>query len=328
MEKIRKIQDSEIYFLEVNDDEHAFMNKYFSDDVHIISEQLSEDELIEQCKDARIISCFLYTRITERVLKELPKLELIVTRTAGYDHIDIESCNKHGVTVARVPDYGAHVIAEFTIGMILAAVRHIPKGEKQTQKLHFDWHGLRGMALRGKTLGIIGGGKIGVYVARIASLGFAMNVLVHDPNEDDTIAHKNHFTYVTENKLFMESDIISLHCPLVTKTCHIINIESIKQMKDGVVLVNTARGGLIDTHALVGALKSGKVRTVALDVLEQEKNTAHNEEIMTIENAIITPHIAFYADDSVKRMYDETCVTINHFLNGERMPHKIVISDK
>ena len=313
---------TKITFLEVEATDVGRIREDFPD-ATIVEDVLLTDKLIEECRDAEIICCFLYSKFTNEVLAKLPKLKLIVTRTAGYDHIDLKTCAERGITVCNVPDYGAHVIAEHTFALLLSAVRHVVEGEQETEKLHFDWHGLRGMALRGKTLGLIGTGHIGAQVARIASMGFLMRVLATDPYPNQAAALENHFTYVSKEQVLAESDVISLHCPLLKSTKHIVDADAIKQMKDGVVILNTARGGLVDTNALLNGLKSKKISTVALDVLECEQDINCNREIMTIENALITPHIAFYADDSVKRMYDEAIATIKRWQGGDKLVHQI-----
>ena len=312
-----------IYFLEVEHEDESKVRAHFPNAV-IINEQLDAEQLALRCADATIICCFLYSKFDAATLDKLPNLKLLVTRTAGYDHIDISACGERGVVVCRVPDYGAHVIAEHAFAILLAAVRHVVAGEEQTQNLHFDWHGLRGMALRGKTLGLIGTGKIGAQVARIASLGFLMRVIAYDPFPNHDLALENHFTFVdSKEKLLAQSDVVSLHCPLLDSTKHIIDAAALAQMKTGAVLINTARGGLIETMALVAALRNHKLQVAALDVLECEQDEVCNREIMTMPNALITPHIAFYADDSVTRMYAESCATITRWLHGDKLIHSV-----
>jgi D-lactate dehydrogenase len=179
------------------------------------------------------------------------------------------------------------------------------------------------MALKGKTMGIIGTGRIGQNVARIASLGFLMDVIAHDPYPDEDAARQNHFKYAGLDQVWEKSDIISLHCPLLPETRHLISDNSLAKMKDGVVLINTSRGQVIETKALVRALKSGKVAHAFLDVLEHEKNISENEELVKLKGTVTTPHIAFYADDSMHKMYAESFAAIKRFLDGEELVHEV-----
>jgi len=180
------------------------------------------------------------------------------------------------------------------------------------------------VALKGKTLGLIGTGKIGKNVARIASLGFLMDVIAYDIDQDTDAARENHFTYVDKiDEVFVKSDIISLHVPFLPSTKHLINKETITKMRDGVILINTARGGIIETKSLISAMKSGKIAHAALDVLEHEKNIAENSELVHLPNVVVTPHIAFYADDSMRKMYSESILSIERFVKHEELIHRV-----
>ena len=194
----------------------------------------------------------------------------------------------------------------------------------QTENANFDFHGLRGMALKCKKIGIIGTGKIGKNVARIASMGFLMEVLAFDKYPDNEAALSSHFRYVDSlETIWKECDIISLHVPAFPETLHMINKNSISQMKKGVVIVNTARGKLINTTDLIDGILSEKISYAALDVLEHEKNIEKNKKLLSLPQVIVTPHIAFYADDSMRKMYDEALMTIDRFEKGEKLPHKV-----
>ncbi|OGJ49210.1 hypothetical protein A2335_05015 [Candidatus Peregrinibacteria bacterium RIFOXYB2_FULL_32_7] len=312
-----------LVFLEVEPEDIAKIQKIFPK-AQIISKPLNENEIIKKCHNAEILCVFIYSQITKKVIKNLPNLKLIVTRSVGYDHIDLNAAKEKGIKICNVPDYGSHVIAEHVFALLLCGLRHISEGDDRVEKNHkFDFHGLRGMALKAKTLGLIGTGKIGKNVARIASLGFLMNVIAYDPYPDEDAARENHFQYVSLDKLLQKSDIISLHCPLLPNTKHIINKKSIEKMKNGIVIVNTSRGEIIETKALLTGLKSKKISHVFLDVLEHEKNLAENKEIINFPEVIVTPHIAFYADDSMKKMYEEAFSSIKKFLKGEKLMHQV-----
>lgn len=311
-----------IVFLEVEPEDTKTVRAVFSK-AAIESEVLSEDEIIKKHKNAKVLCVFIYTKISRKIIENLPNLKFIMTRSVGYDHIDLAAANEKNIPVCNVPDYGSHVIAEHVFALLLSSIRCVKEGDDRMEQCFFDFHGLRGIALKGKKLGIIGTGKIGRNVARIASLGFLMEVIAYDPHSDEEAARENHFHYVDLEKIWKESDFITLHVPLLKNTKHIINKQTIAKMKDGVVLVNTARGGLIDTKSLVAGIKSNKISHAALDVLEHEKNIADNEELIHLPRVITTPHIAFYADDSMRRMYDEAICSIQRFLNGEELVHLV-----
>lgn len=276
--------------------------------------------LIDACKDAEIVSCFIHTEFTKDVLSKLPALKLLCTRSVGFDHIDFEECSQRGITVCNVPDYGSHVIAEHVFALLLSTLRHIPEADKKVESGIFDYHGLRGIALRDKTIGIVGTGKIGRAVAQIAH-GFGMKILAVDQCRTLEIIEKFGVRYVEMQELLRLSDIITLHIPESKDTAHIINAAALGVMKEGVVLVNTARGGLIDSKALLHALSSGKVGYALLDVLEHETNFEGNRELVSHPRVVATPHIAFYADDSMKNMYADSFHAIHEYLDGKHPQH-------
>ncbi|MCK5080689.1 MAG: hypothetical protein KAQ63_00865 [Candidatus Moranbacteria bacterium] len=313
-----------ITFLEVEDEDKNKVQKVFSK-AKILSGVLPEDEIIEKCQDTEILCVFIYSQISQKVIKSLPKLKLIVTRSVGYDHIDLKAAKEKGLIICNVPDYGSHVIAEHVFALLLSGIRRISEGEERVEKEHkFEFQGLRGIALKGKTLGIIGMGKIGRNVARMASLGFLMDVVAYDPFPDEDLARENHFEYVKQDEIWQKSDIISLHCPLLPETHHLVSNKVIDKMKKGVVIINTSRGGVVKTPDLVKGLKSEKIAYAVLDVLEHEKNINDNKELLEMSNVIITPHVAFYADDSMNRMYEEALSSIERFLKDEKLVHQVI----
>lgn len=304
-----------IFFLEVEPEDKALIYKKFPK-ARIISKTLSEKEIIKQCYSAEILCIFIYSQISKKVIEALTDLKLIVTRSVGYDHINLKAAKEKNIIVCNVPDYGSHVIAEHVFALLLSGLRHVEEGDNRVEHYKkFDFSGLRGMALKEKTLGIIGTGKIGKNVARIGSLGFQMNVIASDPYPDKKAAKENDFKYVTMNNLLKKSDIISLHCPSLPTTRHLINRKTISAMKNGVVIVNTSRGDIIKTADLIKAIKSKKIAYAFLDVMEHENNLKSNTELIDFPNVITTPHIAFYADDSMKKMYAESFKIIKEFLN-------------
>ncbi len=312
-----------IYFLDVFDEDREMVLKRFPE-ASVFSRALSEEELIETCKEAEILCIFARSKLTANVINSLPNLKMIVTRSVGYDHIDLEAANKKNIIVANVPDYGSYVISEFVFALLLSGLRHIGEGDERVEKEEFSPIGLKGFALKGKTIGIIGTGRIGRNVARIASMGFLMNVLAYDPYPDKEAAEENHFSYVDLETIWKEADIITLHCPLLPSTKHLINEKNLSVMKNGVIIVNTSRGGIIKTEALVSALKSKKVSHAFLDVLEHEDNIAKDKELIEIPNVITTPHIAFYADDSMQKMYESAFLSIDAHIKGEEIKNRVV----
>jgi D-lactate dehydrogenase len=315
--------EQKIYFLEVMPEDEDFIHKNLPHAI-VIKETFSEEEIIERCKDAEILCVFVHSKISKKVINSLYSLKMIVTRSVGYDHIDLCAAKEKGVIVCNVPDYGSYVISEFVFALLLSGLRHIGEGDERVEKKEdFSFSGLRGVALKGKTLGIIGTGKIGRNVARIASLGFLMNVLAYDTYPNEEMAEEMHFRYESLQAIWERSDIITLHCPLLEETKHLVNKESLSKMKDGVIIVNTSRGGIIDTKALVDAIKSEKVSYAFLDVLEHEDNIANDRELINLPRVITTPHVAFYADDSMQKMYEATFLTIFEYLSKGKITNKV-----
>lgn len=312
-----------IFFLEVDPEDKLLISKKIPE-AKIIFKTLSEKEIIKQCKEAEVLCIFIYSRITRKVIESLPNLKLIITRSVGYDHIDLKTAKEKNIIVCNIPDYGSHVIAEHVFALLLSGLRHIEEGDNRVERYKkFYSSGLRGMALKGKTLGVVGTGKIGKNVARIASLGFLMNVIASDPYPDENAAMENHFQYANFQNLLKKSDIISLHCPSLASTKHLINKKSISLMKDGVVIVNTSRGDVIKTEDLIKAIKLKKISYAFLDVLEHENNIKSNKDLINLPNVITTPHIAFYADDSMGKMYSESFAVIQEFLAKKEIRNQV-----
>lgn len=308
-----------IVFLEVDKEDRTLVHEHFRD-AEIIDGVLEGDALADACLGADVVSCFINSRFSKDVLKRLPALKLLCTRSVGFDHIDLNACKERNITVCNVPDYGSYVIAEHVFALLLSTLRHISEGDKRVESGTFDYSGLRGMAIRGKTLGIIGTGKIGRAVASIAH-GFGMNIIAVDECRTLELVAKFGVRYVTLDLLLQESDIVTLHVPHTPETEHMLDTKAFSTMKDGVVLVNTARGALIDSKALLAALKSGKVRHALLDVLEHEQNFQENKELITHPHVVTTPHIAFYADDSMRNMYLDCFQSIESWLAGKIPGH-------
>lgn len=279
-------------------------------------------------KDADIIVVFIFSKITKAVLEKLPKLRCITTMSTGYDHIDISEATQRKISVCTVPFYGQNTVAEHAFGLLLSLNRHIVQAVSQTRKHEFDYRGLRGRDLQGKTLGVVGTGHIGQFMIRYAK-AFGMKVIAFDAYKNEKLAKKESFKYVSLQTLCKQSDFISLHLPLLAQTKHIIGEKEFLLMKPEAFLINTARGGLIDTDALIRALDEKRLAGCALDVLEYEcdqqqktfsfvkhpdttrlKVCVENHELMNRENVIITPHLGFYTDEALQRILDTTIENI------------------
>jgi len=286
--------------------------------------------------DAEIVSVFIYSKVDQETLALLPRLKAVTTRSMGYDHVDLAACAARGIAVSRVPAYGERTVAEHAFALVLALSRKIFLAYERTEKGVFDYHGLQGFDLYKKTIGIVGGGKIGMNVARVAR-GFDMNVLVSDPFPKEDLARSIGFTYMPLEALLAQSDVVSLHAPYSTETHHLMNTERFAMMKRGAILVNTARGALIDTQALLKALQDGVVSGAGLDVIEEECFVREESELMGKEfpkkcdlgavvgnhmliarnDVIITPHIAFNSREAVERILATTVENIAGFIAGE-----------
>lgn len=312
---------SKIVFFDVENADRALVLKKFPD-ASFLDAEASPEKITRECRDAQVISIFVTTPFPRAVIERLPALKLLCTRSVGYDHIDVDACREKGVVVCNVPDYGSHVIAEHVFALLLSTLRHVHEAETRVQGGAFDYHGLRGMALRGKTMGIVGTGKIGRRAAEIAH-GFGMNILAADQCRTVELETNLCVRYVHLDDLLSQSDIITLHVPDLPETHHMIDEQAFARMKNGAILVNTARGALIDSRAMLSALKKGKLAYALLDVLEHEQNFQENEELIKHPNVVATPHIAFYADDSMRSMYRDCFDSIDQWKRGETPVHVI-----
>lgn len=296
-------------------------------DLFFSNDELNE-KTIEIVKDFDIVSVFIYSKVNRNILSKFNNLKAIVTRSTGFDHIDMKEALKKEINVLNVPSYGENTVAEHTFALILALSRKRHKSYERTIRGDFSIDGLRGFDLKGKTLGIIGMGNIGRHVARMAK-GFEMNVLAYDIKKDEKLEKKLNFKYVELKDLLKNSDIVTLHCPYNKHTHHLINKKTIRLMKKEAYIINTARGGNLDTEALVQALAKKNLGGAALDVLEEEslikeeiqllsknfskgnlKNLVENHLLLTFNNVIITPHNAFNSQEALQRILDTTLENI------------------
>ncbi len=261
----------------------------------------------------KVISIKSQSSVDGFVLKQLPKLKLIVTRTVGLDHIDLEACKKRGVVVRNIVDYGAYNIAEHALALLLTGARNVVSSFTEVKKGIFSYKSHLGTTLAGKTIGVIGTGKIGLELIKRLK-AFEMNIVAFDVILNQKAAKEIGFKYVSLSFLLKTADFISLHIPLLKTTHHFIGHKEIELMKKGVILVNTSRGEIIDTEALIKNIN--KFKAVCLDVLEDENKFSKRHQLLKFNNIILTPHIAFYSDDSVKKIAEETEKIIKNFKNS------------
>ena len=292
--------------------------------------------------DADVVSTFIHSTLDRPTLERLPKLKFIATRSTGFDHIDLAFCRERGIPVANVPSYGENTVAEHTFALILALSRNIHKAFVHTLARDIPFQALRGFDLAGKTLGVVGAGRIGLHAIKIAK-GFGMQVVAYDLRRESLLAEVLNFRYVSLDELLAASDIISLHCPYTPRTHHLLNLENIRKVKRGALLVNTARGGLVDPAALTQALDEGILAGAALDVLEGEELLKDerqileqplaqdklrmlllNHSLLNRDNVVITTHIAFNSREAVERILSTTVENIRAFLAGS--PQNVVSS--
>ena len=305
------------------------MSDYVTD-ITCIPTALTPDSIPVDC-DADVISVFVNSKINRAVIDSYKNLRCIATRSTGFDHIDREVCKERSIVVSTVPLYGEHTVAEYAFALLLSFSRKIALGRERMRGGRISHDGLRGFDLYDRTLGIIGTGNIGIHVAQIAR-GFGMNVYAYDVVQNTKAANEIGFTYITLNELLAQSDVVSLHVPHIPPTHHLISRDSLALMKQGAVLVNTSRGGVVDTCALVDALSSGHIRGAVLDVFEGEELFATDttiartastsklrhavETLMEMPTVILTPHNAFNTDEALSRILDTTAQNIVDFLNG------------
>jgi D-lactate dehydrogenase len=327
-----------IIFFEVPQKEQLLFTQAFSgSDVFFYEEKLSEEN-VNLAKEAEIISVFINSEISQKIIDAMPNLKFIATRSTGFDHIDCDYAKTKGITVSNVPAYGSYTVAEFSFGLLLNLSRKINQANNHLREgADFNIFSLEGFDLRGKTIGVIGTGKIGKNSVRIAK-GFSMNVLAYDLHPDMTFAQENNFEYKTLPEVLAQADVITLHAPYTKENHHMINKENIALMKRGIYLINTARGELVDTDALIEGLKNGIIAGAGLDVLEGERELKEEIEILSspqkaervkdyktlledralidMPNVIITPHVAFYSKEAEGEIIKDTIDNIQGFISG------------
>ena len=282
------------------------------------------------------VCAFVNDDLGRPVLADLAALgtRLVALRSAGFNNVDLSAAADLGLTVTHVPDYSPYAVAEFTIALALALNRHLSRAYAHVREGNFSLQGLLGFDLHGKTAGIVGTGKIGGIVAETLLSGFGCRVLAHDLFPSDRLAGQG-VEYVGLWDLLRESDLVSLHCPLTPETHHLIDRRSIAEMKPGVMLINTSRGGLIDTNAVIDGLKSGRIGHLGLDVYEEEARYFYEDyssrlidddalsRLLTFPNVVVTSHQGFFTREALEQIARTTLANISDFAEGRRPPNEV-----
>lgn len=330
-----------IIFYDSKEYERSFFESKLYDKYNLFfneNELTPESNLSYIEENCRIISVFTSSRLTKETIDKFNNLKLILTRSVGYSHIDTDYCNSKNIIVANTPHYGDYTVAEFSFGLLLNLLRRICYGIQELKEGDM-YPETFGTELFNKTIGIIGTGAIGSKAVKIAK-GFSMNVICHDTNKNTEIEKEYGIKYVDIDTLCKLSDIITLHAPLNPGTYHIIDKDRLSLMQENAVIVNTARGELIDTEALYNALIEKKIKGAALDVLEFEETIQNkrpgenlnlknlrisliNNKLLNLDNVIATPHIAYDTKEAAERILKTTLKNLTEFENGNTITNKI-----
>lgn len=324
-----------IAFFETNASDQEYLSLALTGhELFFFAEPLTEKNA-SQAGIYEIVSVFISSTINRAVIEQMKSVRLIATRSTGFDHIDIALCQEKNIAVSNVPHYGENTVAEHTFALILALSRNVHKSYARGQKGDFSIDGLIGFDLKDKTLGVIGTGRIGLHVIRIAK-GFGMHVIASDVYHDVFLSEILHYTYAPLDEVLLQSDIVTLHVPYNEHTHHLINRKNIKNIKRGGLLINTARGGIVDNEALIAALDDGTLSGAGLDVLEgeeyikeenqclqencgptQARQIEQNRDLLDRDNVVFTPHIGFYSGEALRRILDTTIQNIARFALGK-----------
>ena len=307
-------------------------NEVFKFDLNFLDFHLNHEtaSLAEGCE---VVCAFVNDDLSRGTLQKLGKLgvRLVALRCAGFNNVDLCAASEFGIKVVRVPSYSPNAIAEHTLGLILSLNRKIHRAYNRTREGNFSLDGLMGFDLKDKTVGIVGLGKIGIIAARaLKTLG--CKILVYDPYLKEA---SDEYEVASFNKLLNESDIISLHCPLTPETHHLIDKEAISKMKESVMLINTSRGAVIDTKAVIEGLKSGRIGYLGIDVYEEEGDLFFEDlsdkvikddtlaRLQTFPNVLITAHQAFFTQEALRDITVTTLGNIRDFANDIELKNQV-----
>lgn len=302
--------------------------------VGIFEEEVQD--ALDKAKEYDVLSVFIYSQIDEKVLCQLPKLIMVACRSTGIDHVDKAGCDKRKIKVLNVPEYGSRTVAEYAFALLLAVAKKITVAHQSVEEGEFTPEGLTGVDLYKKTIGVVGVGKIGQNVVHLAR-GFGMHVLGVEKRMDQAMAKKIGFKPVDLETCLKESDFVTLHVPSIAETYHLINKKNINLMREGSILINTCRGPVVESAALVWALNKGILRGVGLDVIEEEQRVESIsilsdpkmrkndlQEVLSFhmlrdrDDVVITPHNAFNTREAIERIVATTVENINGFLDKNK----------
>lgn len=287
-------------------------------------------ETVALAQGHEVVCAFVNDQLTRPVLEALKQhgVKLIALRCAGFNNVDLKAAKELGLPVVRVPEYSPYAVAEHAVALLLTLNRKIHKAHNRVREGNFALDGLVGFDLKGKTVGIVGTGKIGRVFVQIMK-GFGCRLLAHDVREDEALVKETGVEYVAMERVFAESDVISLHVPLMPQTYHLVNEAALTLMKRGVVLINTSRGALVDASALIKALKQGRIGAAGLDVYEEEAGVFFQDlsghvlqddvlaRLMTFPNVIITSHQAFLTKEALGNIAETTLGNVRGFVEGK-----------
>lgn len=310
-------------------------NKAFNYEIDFRDYKLNENTAMT-AQGFDVVCVFVNDVVNEAVIKTLADcgVKLIALRCAGFNNVDLKAAAAAGIKVVRVPAYSPYAVAEHGVALLMSLTRHIPQAYLRTKTANFNIEGLTGRDLFGLTAGILGTGKIGRIMADIL-MGFGMKIIAYDPFPNTKWAQEKNIEYVDLEEIFKRSDVLSLHCPLTEETKHIVNHDRMKMMKHDAVIINTGRGALIDSKALVHALKHGHIGGIGMDVYEEESKYFFSDwstdimtddtlaRLLTFPNVIITGHQAFLTTNALKNLADTTLENIKAFSSGNELVNEV-----
>lgn len=304
-------------------------------ELEFVEFKLSE-KTVSLAKGYQAVCAFVNDIINDKVIEILSEnnIELIAMRCAGYNNVSLKKAAEKNIPIVRVPEYSPYAVGEHAIALMMSLNRHTNRAYARVRENNFSLNGLIGFDMNGKTVSIIGTGRIGLVTAKILK-GFGCTVLAYDVFKNEKAAAEIGFTYVELDELYAKSDIISLHVPLMKETYHLIDEKSIAKMKDGIMIINTSRGPLINTQALIEGLKSGKIKAAGLDVYEEEEKyffeDLSNEvllddqlaRLLSFNNVLVTSHQAFFTEEALKNITETTLKNILAFVQKETLSNQI-----
>ena len=310
-------------------------NKSFNYEIDFRDYKLNENTALT-ARGYDVVCVFVNDVVNAEVIKTLADcgVKLIALRCAGFNNVDLKAAASAGIKVVRVPAYSPYAVAEHGVALLMSLTRHIPQAYLRTKTANFNIEGLTGRDLFGLTAGILGTGKIGRIMADIL-MGFGMKIIAYDPFPNEQWAKEKNIEYVGLDEIFQRSDVLSLHCPLTEETKHVVNHDRMKMMKHDAVIINTGRGALIDSKALVHALKHGHIGGIGMDVYEEESKYFFSDwstdimtddtlaRLLTFPNVIITGHQAFLTTNALKNLAETTLENVKAFGAGAELVNEV-----